>query len=194
MGLKYRKHRKLSLIPQRWGLTPPHSSAPHPPAGLVPADPFQTMWKEEWKKNQKSRITSGFFSDKAGPGRAGKFHQVSGYQFCHPKPAVGGSQAPQALQGRCRRKQRQGKNWDFTAGAVGCVSDISRKSELFPKYPNKGKLFPIPQWKTGSCTSGPTFSFGTKEKRKEANRTKFTKLCFLLFEIGKGSLGNNDQV
>lgn len=32
------------------------------------------------------------------------------------------------------------------------------------------------------------------KKKKEANRSKFTKLSFLLFEIGKGSLGNNDQV
>lgn len=81
----------------------------------------------------------------------------------------------------------------------GGMSHIFRKSELLTKYPNKGKLIPVPQWKTGSACqeggTGPAFSFGTRGGgKKEANRNKFTKLCFLLFEIGKGSLGNNDQV
>lgn len=33
-----------------------------------------------------------------------------------------------------------------------------------------------------------------QQQKKAAYRSMFTKLSFLLFEIGKGSLGNNDQV
>lgn len=38
------------------------------------------------------------------------------------------------------------------------------------------------------------FPWEQQQQKRAANRTMFTKLSFLLFEIGKGSLGNNDQV
>lgn len=73
------------------------------------------------------------------------------------------------------------------AGGSVNLSHIFRKSKLLTE---KGKLFPIPR-----CCTSRGWNWPNKGgKKKEANRTKFTKLCFLLFEIGKGSLGNNDQV
>lgn len=145
---------------------------------------------------------ASFQTEKAGPGRAERLCEGSGCQFCHPKPAVGGSRAPRAPQGRCRRREQKtgiGEELEFhSMRCGGCVSHL-QEIRTAHQVPKQGKINSCPMMEDRQCMSGgwnwpSIFLWDKVGKKKEANRNKFTKLCFLLFEIGKGSLGNNDQV
>lgn len=63
------------------------------------------------------------------------------------------------------------------------------------QVPKEGKIISYPMFlHVRRVELAQRFLLGQGVGGKEANRTKFTKLCFLLSEIGKGSSGNNDQV
>lgn len=145
---------------------------------------------------------ASFQTEKAGPGRAERLCEGSGYQFCHPKPPVGGSREPRAPQGRCRRREQKtgiGEELEFhSMRCGGCVSHL-QEIRTAHQVPKQGKINSCLTMEDRQCTSGgwnwpSIFLWDKGGEKKEANRNKFTKLCFLLFEIGKGSLGNNDQV
>lgn len=70
------------------------------------------------------------------------------------------------------------------------MSHIFRKSELLTKYPNKGKLIPVPWWKTGNACqeggTGPAFSFGTRwGKKKKQTEISSQNFAFYYLKLEK---------